>query len=270
MRIRAFLVLCAVLLIAPAAAHADRDFANRFALSTHGDIRIVGNKLHDCPGDAGCQEARDTFSTTYFNNDHAMVQLDVDSDAATFNSSRATLDLPAGAEVRFAGLYWGATLSGTEGPTPAEAPDERGTVRFDPPGAGGYESVAATTLETTIGTDEFYGGFADVTARVSSAGEGSYTVADVQSSTGKSDGGRLDAHRRLRGRRRAAAQPDGVRRLHVHAQPVDHPGDLRASALLRTAPCGRASARWPTRASRTPPPRRARRSPSTGRTSATR
>ena len=186
MRIRAFLVLCAVLLVAPAAAHADRDFANRFALSTHGDIRIVGNKLHDCPGDAGCQEARDTFSTTYFNNDHAMVQLDVDSDVATFNSSRATLDLPAGAEVRFAGLYWGATLSGTDGPTPAEAPEERGTVRFDPPGAGGYESVTATTLETPICTDEFYGGFADVTERVAAAGEGSYAVADVQSSTGKS------------------------------------------------------------------------------------
>ena len=186
MRIRAFLVLCAVLLIAPAAAHADRDFANRFALSTHGDIRIVGNKLHDCPGDTGCQEARDTFSTTYFNNDHAMVQLDVDSDTATFNSSRATLDLPAGAEVRFAGLYWGATLSGTEGPTPAEAPEERGTVKFDPPGAGGYETVTATTLETPIFTDEFYGGFADVTERVVAAGEGSYAVADVQSSTGKS------------------------------------------------------------------------------------
>ncbi len=186
MRISAFLVLCATLLVAPATAHADRDFANRFALSTHGDIRIVGNKLHDCPGDSGCQEARDTFSTTYFNNDHAMVQLDVDSDAETFNSSRATLDLPAGAEVRFAGLYWGATLSGTEGPTPAEAPEERGTVRFDPPGAGGYESVTATTLETPIFTDEFYGGFADVTERVAAAGEGSYAVADVQSSTGKS------------------------------------------------------------------------------------
>jgi uncharacterized repeat protein (TIGR01451 family) len=181
------LVLLAILL-APATARADRDFAQRFAVSTHGDIVIVGNKLHDCPNDAGCDAARSTFSTTYFNNDHAMVQLDVDggSVASSFNSSRATLDLPAGAEVRFAGLYWGATLGGTNGPTPALDPDERDTVRLDAPGGGGYEDVTADTLETTIGDDQFYAGFADVTDRVVAAGDGAYMVANVQSSTGQS------------------------------------------------------------------------------------
>ena len=36
-----------------------------------------------------------------------MTYVDVDSDATTFNSSRATLDLPAGAQVLAAFLYWG-------------------------------------------------------------------------------------------------------------------------------------------------------------------
>ena len=37
-----------------------------------------------------------------------MAWVDADSDADTFNSSTATLSLPAGASVTFAGLYWGA------------------------------------------------------------------------------------------------------------------------------------------------------------------
>ena len=62
------------------------------------------------------------------NNKYAMELVDVDSDPGTFDSSSATLSLPAGATVQFAGLYYGArTSKGTGG---AVAPDAaaRGTV----------------------------------------------------------------------------------------------------------------------------------------------
>lgn len=42
------------------------------------------------------------------NNDFTMTYVDVDTDPSTFNSSDSDLVLPAGSEVLFAGLYWGA------------------------------------------------------------------------------------------------------------------------------------------------------------------
>ena len=46
------------------------------------------------------------------NNNYTMVDVDTDGDpVTTVNSSTATLALPAGATVLFAGLYWGADQS---------------------------------------------------------------------------------------------------------------------------------------------------------------
>jgi uncharacterized repeat protein (TIGR01451 family) len=124
-------------------------------------------------------ERAGTAATQTYNNGYAMVRVDVDSDASTFNSSRATLDLPAGANVRFAGLYWGGTLIGS--PPNAAA---RGTARLDPPGAPGYATVTAANLDDVGGSEQFYAAAADVTAQVAAAGEGEYAVANVQSGTG--------------------------------------------------------------------------------------
>ncbi|WP_297858852.1 hypothetical protein [Meiothermus sp.] len=53
--------------------------------------------------------------------------MDTDGDSTTFNSSSASLNLPAGATVLWAGLYWGA-----------EAPSLPSPSRFDsaPPPVG--------------------------------------------------------------------------------------------------------------------------------------
>ena len=58
------------------------------------------------------------------NNDFDMSYVDVDGESTTFNSSRATLALPAGSTVLFAGLYWaGDTSAGDDGQAaPAPAP----------------------------------------------------------------------------------------------------------------------------------------------------
>lgn len=99
-----------------------------------------------------------------------MVHVDVDGDATTFNSSSADLDLPDGATVLWAGLYWGATSTDAA----------RGQVRLTTPAAG-------ETITDPDGVDDLgspYQGVAVVTDQVVAGGNGTYTVANVQADTG--------------------------------------------------------------------------------------
>lgn len=102
-----------------------------------------------------------------------MVNVDVDTDASTFNSSRARLNLPVGATVAFAGLYWGGFSTAAS----------RNTVRLvTPSSAGAYTTLTATVVDdssTTATPAGAYQGFVDVTNAVSLAGAGTYTVANI-------------------------------------------------------------------------------------------
>lgn len=173
---------------ATTASAADRNFAPRFTANDTGDVDIFGNTLMTCPAAAsGCAAAQQsgvttTADATSQNNAYNMQYIDVDGDASTFNSSRSTVDLPSGSTVLFAGLYWGArTLAGTGGSNARNAA-LRGNVKFRAPGDSGYTALTASTLDD--GTGGIYQGFVDVTDRVKAAGDGQYTVADVQASTG--------------------------------------------------------------------------------------
>ena len=165
--------------VAPASA-ADRAYAKRFGVNDLGDVRIVGNTSMSCPTSASCTTARGgTGTNANLNNDAwNMAYVDVDSDALTFSSSRATLDLPAGATVLFAGLYWG-------GDAPAAA--DRDEVKFDTPAPGGYQDLVATTLDTSTTTPTAYQGFRDVTGLVSAVGAGDYWAANVQGTAGSTN-----------------------------------------------------------------------------------
>lgn len=196
----AILLLCGVL---SGPAMGVRDYAKRFPatgdLNTGGDIAIAGNTLMTCPAvDSRCAGARagGTLNDNAFN----MTYVDVDADATTFDSSNATLTLPGGASVLFAGLYWrGDTSNGGAAAAPAPAPSPptaaarsaatRGQVAFQTPATAGYATLTATQIDTNdaaLGgqTGTRYQGFADVTALVQTAGAGTYTVANVQAGTG--------------------------------------------------------------------------------------
>ncbi len=73
--------------------------------------------LDDVPPATACADARaGKAGAKLGNNSWDMRFVDVDSDAATFNSSRADVVLPADASILFAGLYWGAnTRAGASG-----------------------------------------------------------------------------------------------------------------------------------------------------------
>ncbi len=151
---------------------ADEGFSARFTANTTGSIQFAANTLLTCPASASCTTAQNGTGNTA-NNQFSMIDVDVDTDPTTDNSSSAELTIPSGATVLFAGLYWGARSSR----------NDRDEVLFDTPATPGYvySTVSAAKLYSTGRT---YQGFADVTATVSAAGAGLYTLADVATETG--------------------------------------------------------------------------------------
>lgn len=189
---RAFLLFLILGLLAAqtAAASIEVPFTTRFAANLHGDVTIAANTLMTCPaGEGECTAARagTASGAAQSNNAYKMEFVDNDSDNATFDSSSASLALPAGATVRFAGLYFGGRTSAEGGGTVAPDASKRGTVLFQAPGAPGYSTLTGSVADSDPknGIPNAYGGFADVTAAVAAAGAGVYTVADVQAGTGK-------------------------------------------------------------------------------------
>ena len=218
-RIAGLIVFAAVLGItgaAPAMAAVNpgpvaRPFTPRYAINTNGDIAQASNTLLTCKAGAvetqkltGCaavQQGTAAGDDNYFD----MQYVNSDSDPATFDSSSAQLDVPAGATVLFAGLYWGAALDQGETlplqcmATPrtgaaAANPAAAGSALLQTPGGGGYVPVAASVLDTftenlgcpggPVQERTRYQAFADVTSLVQLGGGGTYTIANVQAGTG--------------------------------------------------------------------------------------
>ena len=169
-------------LAAPAALGAPTPFALRFSANAPGDIDIVGNTVLTCPAAAADCAAVQDGTAVGQNNGFGMGFVDVDGDAATFNSSRAGLTLPPGATVLFAGLYWGGKTASGGAPGAAPAPDLAAiaTVGLSAPGTPGYAPIAGSVVGTTTDNGANYQAFADVTARVRAAGPGTYGVSNVQ------------------------------------------------------------------------------------------
>ena len=126
MLLPALLVASLLLPVGAKAAEAEVPFATRFESSGRGDLALAANTLMSCPDAGGtnaeCLAAREGVGglAALNNNGYAMSLVDVDSDPGTFDSSSATLGLPAGATVQFAGLFYGART--TKGAGGVEAP----------------------------------------------------------------------------------------------------------------------------------------------------
>ena len=128
-----------------ASASADRPFELRYQTHTRGDFASAANTLLTCPVAAvACNAARSGTGGLRQNNNFNMEYVDVDADPATFNSSSATLSIPAGATVTFAGLYWGADTSAGGGGVAAPSATFASNALLDTPAAGGYEDVTGS------------------------------------------------------------------------------------------------------------------------------
>jgi len=156
-------------------------FTVRYETNDTGDITFAANTLMTAPAsDPAAVNAQNGIGSRVANNDFVMTYVDVDSDPTTFNSSRSDLVMPAGSQVLFAGLYWGARTSGS---TPNAATALRNTVKFMTPG-GAYQDLTGS-LVGSKGND--YQSFKDVTSLVAGAGAGTYTLANVQAQKDKDD-----------------------------------------------------------------------------------
>jgi len=190
-------VLSAPMFSSPSHAQVITSFAPRFSANVAGDITFIGNSLETCPSTAvNCANARQGVGSVVNNNDFNMTYIDVDADTTTFNSSRASLNLPAGAQVLFAGLYWGADLSAGTNGRAAPTPANNRNIKFQVPGSLTYLDLGPNLPAgnpygcSELGRSAFgatinYAAFCDVTPLVQSAGNGGYTVANVQAGTGE-------------------------------------------------------------------------------------
>ena len=159
-----------------------RTYAPRYSTTARGELLIVGNANMSCPAaNSNCAAARNGTASANNNNDYNMAYVNVDGvTSAPANSSTATLSIPGGSTVLFAGLYWGAdTSAGTSGAA-APSASSRNVVQFGAPSSG-YAAITASQVDAS-GTR--YSAFADVTARVQAAGSGVYRVAGIQAGTG--------------------------------------------------------------------------------------
>ncbi|MEV4642653.1 Ig-like domain-containing protein [Actinoplanes sp. NPDC049548] len=193
---RALALLLAVLVAAVSAlvlspsANADvtTPFAKRFGVNTNGGIVLRGNTLLTCrTADTGCTAAQAGGGANTNNDNYEMRYVNVDPDGVNFNSSSSTLSLSPGSTVLYAALYWsGDTESatntqGNDVPIATPSVANKNKVRFKVPG-GSYTTVTASRVDsvTAIAQRDFYQGVADVTSLVAGAGNGVYTVGNVQ------------------------------------------------------------------------------------------
>jgi hypothetical protein len=150
--------------------------AARYAAIEHGGIATAGNTLLTCPvAAAGCAEAQSGAPAS--NDSFAMTEIDVDSDATTSNSSISVLDLPAGARVLSAQIYWSADLAAGPSGHPADAGRRSTAVLTGPAGA-----ASTVTAERIDEAGSRYQAVADVTGTVTSSGP--WTLGGVAAATG--------------------------------------------------------------------------------------
>lgn len=174
--------------VSPAQALEIRSFSKVFSTNTNGDILIAANTLMTCSTTSGanastCAAARDATSGSSKNNDYNSQFVDIDSDATTFNSSSATLTIPAGGTVLYALLVWGGKVGATA--TTNADPALRGTARLTLP--DGTVVPVSTTQVDERSSDHAYQATLDVTDTIAAGGSGVYTMANVQSSSGSTD-----------------------------------------------------------------------------------
>ena len=153
-------------------------FTPRFDQDVRGDIVLIGNNTLGPDNNA-------FNDNSVYNHNVDMRYIDIDTDASTFSSTSADLEIPNPNcyQIIYAGLYWGAVTNGPESIT---------EVKFKGP-TGGYNDITGSIIFDSNGVsvdggNSFsYACYADVTSIVTSLGTdlGTYTVANVSSAQGE-------------------------------------------------------------------------------------
>ena len=173
-----------------------KPFVPRFDQDLKGDMLLIGNNtLNRVTSTAA---ANDAYNGAGQNGSRDMQFIDVDTDATTFSSSSADLVIPPASascyRIRYAGLYWSGILQ-------SNTRTGINQVKLKLPGSSTYTNITGTIVHddpnAPIGTDQnkVYACYYDITSLVTGLTnpQGTYTVANVLSSTGSNGGTGLSA-----------------------------------------------------------------------------
>ena len=177
----------------------DREFCRRANVILPGGMVTIGNTVlvppvgsyvgDDKVYDNSCSNYNPSNYITdaqYHNNYYELCNYDNDNDSNTFNSSTATLDLPSGSSIYWAGLYWQGL-----GPTDTSVFDNL-KVKIKHNNSNYVEVTADVVNYDSYKADKThtfhpYAAFAEITniLKNNNWGEGNYTVANVLSVEGQ-------------------------------------------------------------------------------------
>jgi uncharacterized repeat protein (TIGR01451 family) len=187
-----FLLLVAAALLLVASQASAQQPTLRHKADLNGDFLLIGNTLaHDCRNDLPLP-VKGNVNTTQCGTNAADSSVDVfwttDGDTATANTtitaeqarSQAMLQLPPGAKVAYARLYWAATRELLVSASPLNVPDTTATLSRMGEGAFSATVTADVTSSHSYNGDRFrYQSSADVTDLVRQHGSGPFQVSDV-------------------------------------------------------------------------------------------
>lgn len=150
-------------------------FNPRYNQAIKGDMLLIGNNLLS-------NHVSNDYTGTKANNEiNPIVNVDIDGDPSTFNSSSANLIISGSTcyKIRYAGLYWGAVVKGSSAIS---------NVKFKVPN-GSYTDLIGNEIyfqNSTDGKTNAFAYYADVTSLITplTDPQGTYTVANVSTLTG--------------------------------------------------------------------------------------
>ncbi|HMY19800.1 MAG TPA: hypothetical protein PKA58_25915, partial [Polyangium sp.] len=184
MRHRSIISTTSVALLMTTAGIASADPLLRVQVTQRGDFVLIGNTLgHDCAagvpapvvGTVGMcgSNTNDTSPDVFWQSDTPMAGQASANNTITAANARSTavLNVPAGATVTHAYLYWSARSTGAAGDM---------AVTLDGPGGFNGMVTAADSITTGFG-GTYYQSAADITSIVQMRGNGAYRVSGVDS-----------------------------------------------------------------------------------------
>ncbi|MEU7511434.1 DUF11 domain-containing protein [Streptomyces sp. NPDC042898] len=192
----------------PASADVVEPFGKRYDESLYGDFTTIGNTVMGCPTSPADMAARCKTASagqgSDNNNTFEMHRRDAAALSPDFGSSTGHVVIPAGAEVAYARLFWGANDGTYKGPSGAQLTrcDISGTnVEFSPGdpattapvikvGAGAATPVSIDSMVTDpadTNGPHYYTGESDVTAAFAgvSGTDAQVAVGNIWAPTGK-------------------------------------------------------------------------------------
>jgi len=181
------------------AQNAIRPYALVYSANIKGNTTVLGNssmhiidELTNMPDTFQMNDIANPLNSaggignTIYGNDFSNMQfIDIDENTATYNSSTAQLNLPAGNNsIKFARLYWGGRILND---AIALSPDTLRKVLIKNTN-GTYVSILAAQNAVDVfqvtDIETIYQAYADITPYIQDLGSGNYTVANVPATTG--------------------------------------------------------------------------------------